>query len=179
LKRREGKNPAAAFTIIEAMMSVAIVSIMTTAMLTSLASSRMTMAATANRSVAMLLAQQLMQEVLAQPYLEAGTITLGTDSGEAGTTRNLFDDVDDYNGWTETPPAAKDGTLVSGAAGYTRMVAVDWVTTANLKTTSATDKGVKRIVVTVKKGAMVLATLTAIRTNGAVAGLTDQTSAPQ
>ena len=175
-KNRRGTR---GFSIVEAVMATAIVGIMTTSMLTSLSGSRLAMARTSDRAAGMLLAQAMMQEILTLPYSDpGGSLTIGPEAGEGGPDRSKFNDVDDYNGWAETPPAAKNGAAVNGAAGFTRSVAVDWVTTANLATTSATDKGVKRIVVTVKKGTLVLATLTAIRTNGTLDAAADQTVAP-
>jgi hypothetical protein len=71
--------------------------------------------------------------------------------------------VDDFNGWSESPPKDRDGTAMSELSGWTRSVAVVWVSSANLSTVSVTETGVKRVTVTVAKGSMTLATRVAIK----------------
>ena len=41
-------------------------------------------------------------------------------------SRVNLDDVDDYNGWSQSPPEYKDGTPIPGATGWTREVTVKY-----------------------------------------------------
>ena len=36
----------------------------------------------------------------------------GLETGENPATRAAWNDVDDYNGWTESPPQTKSGTVI-------------------------------------------------------------------
>ena len=92
------------------------------------------------------LAEQLATEVLAAYYTDpeepGGSIGLDTD--ESGLTRADFDDVDDFAGWTATPPEYSDGTPISGYEDWTRAVSIDHAD----PTTGAvvlSETGVKRI----------------------------------
>jgi hypothetical protein len=75
--------------------------------------------------------------------------TLGPDPGEATTTRTDFDDIDDYNGWTESPPRTKTGTALSGYTGWAVSIVVDYVNPATPNGPPSEDLNLKRVVVTV------------------------------
>ncbi len=94
------------------------------------------------------LAHELMAEIL-QAYYESPSVasgSFGLEAGEVGDgSRAAWDDVDDYNGWSASPPQSKDGTALPDADGWTRQVVVDRVTRANPETTSVSDTGLKRI----------------------------------
>jgi MSHA pilin protein MshD len=116
-----------------------------------------------------LLAINLLTEIMAQPYQErSGTPAFGLETGESGATRALFDDVDDYKAYSESPPTAKDGTVVDGFSGWTRSVTIVRADPANLNTISFSETGVKKITVTVKAGTRTLASVAAVR-SGAMA----------
>ena len=84
---------------------------------------------------------------------------------KAATPRTGFDDVDDYDGWSSTPPQDRSGTVRSDLAGWTREVSVKWVKPADPTGVTASDEGVKRIIVTVKKDGVVLAQQFVLRTD--------------
>lgn len=92
------------------------------------------------------LAQALMAEVLQSRYEDpAATIAFGPESGE--TDRADFNDVDDYQNWTESPPRTRDDTPLAGYTGWQRTVQIALVAPATLQNSSS-DQGLKRIVVT-------------------------------
>ncbi|HVT79556.1 MAG TPA: hypothetical protein VHM90_02775, partial [Phycisphaerae bacterium] len=72
-------------------------------------------------------------------------------------------DVDDFNGWSESPPQDRAGNPMQDLAGWSRSVRVDFVSIANPTTVSATDAGLKRITVTVSKNNVPLATRVALK----------------
>jgi prepilin-type N-terminal cleavage/methylation domain-containing protein len=112
------------------------------------------------------LAQDLMAEILSQPYLDPDDPPVfGREGSESGGDRIDFDDVDDYDAWDRTAPEQKDGTKLAGRNDWRRAVAVDYVSPTNLTTTVGTDQDVKRVTITVSKDGRVMATLVGIRAN--------------
>jgi len=110
------------------------------------------------------LAAELIAEIASQAYEEPGAAvgTFGTESGES--TRASFDDVDDYDGWSENPPTDRAGTALTDYAAYARSVTVTNVDEATLSSTRTDGStGAKRIVVTVTCGGKLRARLEAIR----------------
>ncbi len=155
---------ARGFTLIEAALGSLIVGSLFVAALHTVAASRTTAASQAARGEAILLAQSLMEEVLAHPYTDPNQApTFGRETGESGSNRAAFDDLDDFNGWTSSPPAAPDGTAVASAR-FRRSCEVKQVNPSNLSGSSSTDTGVRRVRVTVTHADRVLAELTAYRT---------------
>jgi len=106
--------------------------------------------------VALLLARQMMEEIQARTYEDAGMPgAFGLESGE-GSPRLNFDDVDDYDQWNESPPQYPDGTPLDGAnntpdfRGFRRKVVVENVSDTDygaIRTDGTTSS--KRITVTV------------------------------
>ncbi len=100
------------------------------------------------------LARQLLDEVQAQPYEDiSGPPVFGPESGETTSPahRSLFDDIDDYDGWTASPPEAPTGTPLPAYSGWSRSVAVRKLAAAGhaTLTSGATDEGLREIEVTV------------------------------
>lgn len=155
------------FTLIEAIVSLVIVSVMLVAALDTLGAARMTQYRVAERSRALALAQDLMAEILQQAYAdpEYGPDSFGVGADEAATgDRSLYEDVDDYNGWSASPPEFKDGTTIPDADEYGRSVAVAWVGPADLEVASGGNTGIKRIIVTVSHQDREIITLIGYRT---------------
>ena len=98
------------------------------------------------------------------PHVDAPSPTLGVDAGETATNKATFDDVDDFNGWSETGARDPLGTAIAEFKDYTRTVAVTYVD-ATLTPTVATND-LKRITVctlTGKVGPICLNTLVSNR----------------
>ena len=118
-----------------------------------------------DRSVGHLLAQDLMSEILPLSYQDPdGTPMFGYEAGESTTTRADFDDVDDYNGWSATPPESKDGTKIPDRTGWRRIVKVEYVQANDINTPALGHEGVKRIHVTVDHNGVETASLVGVRT---------------
>lgn len=154
------------FSLIETVIALLILSTSFVSVLTAVSSSRATYAVAGDRALGNSLAQDLMAEILSQGYIEDGSTLLGIDGAEAlGPGRSQYDDIDDYDGWSASPPAANDGTAIEGMTGYTRSVVIKWVDPLAPDTVVNSDQGVKRIIVTVKRGDRVIGELTAYRTS--------------
>jgi type II secretory pathway pseudopilin PulG len=155
------------FAIVEAALSALIIGLMMAAALELVAKSRSSQVLSDTRLRGYQLASMLMAEITDLPYADPTepTVLLGPEASEILAGREAFDDVDDYNGYTEAPPRMKDGAAIAGAAGWTRTVAVSYVAPADATAGSIIDTGVKRITVTASIGGKKVAELVSIRTS--------------
>lgn len=92
--------------------------------------------ASARSQQAAWLSQELLEEVRmrkwdentpASPTYTVPSATLGVDVGESAADKRTFDDVDDFNGWTESP--ARDPVMgaIPDLPDYARSVTVQYV----------------------------------------------------
>lgn len=96
-------------TLTECMLALVILPLAVTAIAYAITAGQTQSAEALRQERAAMLAEALMEEILAKPYDDPGGVNnLGPESGE--TTRTLFDNMDDYNGYTEAPGALKDAT---------------------------------------------------------------------
>ena len=154
----------AGITLIEAVLSTLVVSIMLVSVLHTLGSSAIADRVHAGQRVRPALASQLMAEILATEYEDAGgTPLFGLEDGESGFSRANFDDVDDYHAWSESPVQDNAGAAIAGLSGWTRAVTVQWVDPSNVATVVGAEAGLKRIVVTVTDSQGRTTTVTGIR----------------
>jgi MSHA pilin protein MshD len=153
------------FTLIEATISIVVVALMLGAALNTAGAARARQATNETRARATWLAQSMMTEVLEKPYTDpSGLSLLGIDLGESQANRSTLDDVDDYDGISESPPKNSDGAAMVEYSGWTRTVTVSNVQASDFSTTALFETNYKVITVTVKKGRATMATLTALRT---------------
>lgn len=150
----------------ESMVSVLLVGILMIAALQALGASRRRELSTVDSVLAQQLAGALMTEILLQAYQEpdsSQTRVFGPESGESTGNRSLFDDVDDYAGWTSAPPNDRSGAVVPGFSGWTRTVNVQWADPDSLAPSAASFTGLKKITVTVTKNGKLAASLVSYR----------------
>ncbi|QOI99170.1 MAG: hypothetical protein HRU70_01150 [Phycisphaeraceae bacterium] len=170
LTTRQSVRPIArAFSLAEAILATAVVGGLVVATLTAVGSAEASRRLASDRSLARVLADDLLAEIASKPYRDPqGGAGLGLDAGESiGPTRTLLDDVDDYDGLTEKPPVFADGSEVPGAAQYTRHTGVVWADPDDPGgKAAAAESGLKRITVTVTRAGKVLATATTLRSAG-------------
>ena len=160
-------NRRAGISLVETVVSTLLVGIlMTTSLQTVGMSLRQQMTSTQN-VIAAALANGLMSEIVTQSYMEpSATVSIITrESGESGSSRAAYDDVDDYHGWTETPPKTREDIVLTTYTGWQRTVSVIWVNANDVSLPAGTDARVKKITVTVSFNGTVMATRVAIRTN--------------
>ena len=187
--RRSNTRPAPrrGLTLIESTLSVVIVAVMLVAALRTLGSTARANDIQLRQQTAARLAHELMAEIIPSRYEEPWNIaTLVIDDGlggiinldpseklsvpgfgletdeDDGSTRSRFDDVDDFHGWSSSPPEDKDGTAVLNALGWTRSVTVTYANPVTLAPT-AIDTGIKRVTVTVTDPRGVDTSLVALR----------------
>ncbi len=163
-----GRITRTGFTMVESVISLLIVGVMLAALLNTVGSARTSRYLADQRGMAANLADEMMNEIMAQSYEDPDqtTTSIGTEGGEtAAAGRTGFDDVDDYDGWTRKPPIDRDGNAITGAEDLRRGVSVTYANKSNPGHTHGSDHGIKRIVVRIRQGGMVLATRTALRTD--------------
>ena len=157
-----------AFSMAEATLSVFILGVVLVAALSTVGASGRARQKMADRARGTPIAQELMTEILAQAYKDAdpGASDLGPEPSESfPQNRSRFDDVDDYDGWSASPPETKDGEPIEGFDDWRRSVAVTWVDPDDLTQVCGSETGIKRITVIVAHNDVPVATLVAIRTN--------------
>lgn len=158
-----------AFTLAELSMAIFIVGVGFVACVRALPVLLKTAAAEKQTLIAQQLAGDLAAEIALLPFENptSSSTTLGPDSGESGTNRSLFDDIDDYAGWSKSPPDNKDGTPAANGTGYTRSVAVVYVLPTDFNTVSTAPTDAKRITITVTKPGIQPAVITLVRLRNA------------
>ena len=102
------------------------------------------------QGVAVVYADSLMEEIVSKAYEDPDEPSGSFGSEEA--FRSSYDDIDDYDGMSNSPPERIDGTTLGDYGGFTRSATVDNVTAADPDPTTPQSDGstdFKRIEVTV------------------------------
>jgi len=81
------------------------------------------------QQVAVTCAESLLEEIASRAFEDPDVLN-GSFGAEEGS-RSSFDDVDDYDGLNESPPARLDGTPLDDYGGLVRTATVDNVTAAD------------------------------------------------
>jgi len=119
--------------------------------------------------VAQRLATALLAEIEMLPYEEPNDPPrFGREPGESAVNRADFDDIDDYDAWTASPPQKKDGREEPDCSAYTRSVTVVSVNVYDfnsVKPDGSTDA--KRITITVMRDGMAPVVLRSVRLENA------------
>jgi type II secretory pathway pseudopilin PulG len=154
------------FSLLESAVSVLLVGVLLVAALQSSAAARRRETATVDQLSGRQLAGELINEILLQAYKEPESdenAVFGPEPGEATGHRALFDDVDDYAHWSESPPRDRYGSPLPGWEGWTRLVQVHWADPVTLAPTATPHTGLKRITVTVSRQGQIVAAMTGYR----------------
>ena len=181
MKRALNNQKRFALTMVEVLFASAIVGGMVVASLDAAGMVFRARRLNARGTTGPALAQELLEEVLAMPYEDPQTPgdAIGPDSGETGSTRAAFDDVDDYHNWNSASADVKSGAAIAGFTGWRRQVSVVYVQLADPAQNSASDAGLKRVTVTVTSPAGLLYTATGLRARyGAMEQKPGATTAP-
>ena len=145
-----------AFTLVEAVVSVAVMGIRLVSAVQMISVAAKARSVKKTQQQGLQLARELLTEIMEAHYsLPSGM----TD----GSTRQTWILIDDYNGLSENPPTSQAGVALAGYAGWKRGVAVDFVSILTPDTSSGSDQGLKRIVITVTPPTGSAITLSGIR----------------
>lgn len=111
------RHGARGFTLIEVVMSIAIISVAIGGVMLIFVVALRHSADPQRQQQAVALAEGYLDEILARAYDDP-------DGSGAGETRASFDDVRDYDGLDESPPRDQDGNTLAGLEDYRVSVAV-------------------------------------------------------
>ena len=162
------------FTLVEAAVSIVIVGVMFVAALSTVGAAAQGRRLQAEWRRADTLARALLYEVQQAKYgSTGGTIVPVVVLGVGVTDRSPLATLDDYNGLIDSPPRARDGSLLSDYTGWSRTVTIDRVDPADPfgASTRSTDKGLKRISVSIRTPTGAQSKLTAFRSRWSPADL--------
>jgi len=160
----QSRTSRSGITLIECAGASIILGLMITAGLRAAAGAGAAQAISARALTGSLLAEGLVNEVSALAYAEpSGGTTFGLDAAEIATDKATFDDVDDFDNWTESPPKAPGGAAISGMSRWTRSVRVYRALASAPETNSVSESGLKRIEVTVSYAGRAVYKLNALR----------------
>ena len=162
LRRKQRRR---GISLIEVSISTLLVGFVLVASMRSLGHVVRSRGTTSVDSRALALAEQLVSEILNLEYEDDTSPVFGPETGESGPDRSAFDDVDDYHGWTSTPPQDQSGTAVPNSTNWQREVTVQFVDPNDPVSVSGTDEEVKRITVTVRLNGAIVAVSSALRSD--------------
>lgn len=144
-------------TMIEAVVSLVIISVLGVAALRAFSAATVSRAMAQDRARGVALAGELLGEITALPYGDP------TTPAAEQPNRSTFTTVGHYDGWSASPPIARNGTILAPAVwrreATVMQVELDGVT----ETAAAT--GMVRIIVRVFKGDRLVATQEALRSS--------------
>lgn len=156
------------FSLIESMLALVLASGAMVAALGVIGAAARSEAYAQRRAIGQTLVSELLLEACAMSFEQPGWVgSFGVSGAEVGTSaRSVFNDVDDFNGWTESPPKDRDGTARTDLAGWRRTVLVERVSLANHDGGAvAYDSRVKRVTVTAQYNGTPIWSASAIRTS--------------
>lgn len=93
-------------TLVETVIAVTLTTFAASALLTSISASVLVSSQSLNTLIASGLADQLMDEIAVARFPS------GSTSGTPGAGRTGFDDLDDYHGYSASPPQSKSGHVI-------------------------------------------------------------------
>ncbi|MFT5051541.1 MAG: MSHA pilin protein MshD [Chlamydiales bacterium] len=135
------------------------------------------------QDLAIIYADGLMEEIVSKAFEDpdGSAGSFGTEEG----SRSAYDDIDDYDGLSNSPPKQLDDTDLDEISGFTRTARVENVTDTDPDTATPAGDGstdLKRVTVTVawtggKAGEFTLTTVRSPRTTGTNGPLDEATSA--
>ena len=127
---RPGRHHCAAFTLVEALMASTILAMAIFGILVPFSTGAQNQQTDARYTMAVNLAQELLEEILSKPFYDPqGPSAPGPEAGE--TSRSLFDNIDDYDGYSEPDGGIvdHDGHAITDpiAKGLTRQASCAYV----------------------------------------------------
>jgi len=138
---------SSAFTLIELLITIVLVGIVLLALIMSFHESLKSLERQKDLLSANLLSEDLMNEIRSKQYVPS------PPSGGSNNRVN-FNDVDDYAGWSATPPKTIEGGILSNYVGFTRRVFVANVSNDFISPAPTNTAVFKRITVVVSNALM-------------------------
>jgi len=151
------RSPAASgFTLAESLVASVILAVAAIAIVAPIMAARQQTAAADTTSEALSLARQLLEEITAKPFSDPtdGNTVLGPEADETG--RSLFDNVDDYSGYSDSSSGLSMlsgvGVNPTSSVQYTRTVSVEYRASPSSPAVSSGDFALVTVTVTPSQG---------------------------
>ena len=111
-----------------------------------------------------MLAESLIAEIERKAYVDpTNPSSLTRDAGESPTDKTTFDDADDYDGWSESPPQDPRGAAIPGLEAWSRTVSVGWSARGPLTPDVSGNTGLKVVTVSVYFRSKLISQLQSLR----------------
>lgn len=151
--RRISRPMRGGFTLLESLIASVVLMISVVGIASTLASSSSESDSMNEMTTMVALGRQLLEEIAAKPFPIAGTTTVvGYTSGNHN--RSTYDDVSDYDGYTDSSPfTTLSGSTVATAGIYRRAVAFTRRTNPSDTPSSTGNFGLITVTVTAPSGA--------------------------
>jgi hypothetical protein len=165
--KRSRQRGRRASSLAELVVTTVLVGVLMTAALSSTGQSLLSQRKCGDRVIGRYLSQSLLADIQAKTFKDPDAIVplLGLDLGETLGLQSSYDDVDDYHGYSESPPKKPDGTPLSGYAGWSRTVEVESLDPVTLAVSTSADTGIKRIKVTAAYNGVTIHSIYGLRTS--------------
>lgn len=130
------------FTLIEVVMIIVILGIIMPGIMLYFITGVKDSAIPQRRTTAIFLAEALMEEIKSKRWDEVTTINATCSNatavlGSDAEGRSTYDDIDDFNGLSNTPPQNSQGANMTDYQGFTQQATVIYVDAADLNVAAA------------------------------------------
>ncbi len=165
--RRSRHTRSRGLALVESVMGIVLVSLVLVCALKGAGMITVSRRVTLERVQGRQLAESLMAEIVVLPYTDPDTASLliGLDTGETSGSRSSFDDVDDFNGYSQAPVQDRNNVALMNDGRWEWKVVVDSVNPAapNGSAVVTAANGLKRVTVTVSLAGKTVYTLRGLR----------------
>ncbi len=128
--RRRARHHVRGLTLVEALVASTLLAVVAASATLPFASGMQHVNEAARLELAGFLGQAMMEEILARPFFTPDDRT-PSPGPDAGKTRDLFDNIDDFHGYAETPGDLRNYKnqpfTVEGAKDFWRDVSVEYI----------------------------------------------------
>lgn len=164
IARRSLLRSRRAFNLLEVTLSTLLVGILLVGSMNTTGSLIRKHGIRAQDDVKLALAHDLLSEIQQAAFEDPeGGTGFGVDWGEVSSQRSTFDDIDDYDNWSENPIQDRSGEPLAGYSAYRRSAVVETVRLDNPTVVSASSTDLKRVTVSVTGPDGVTQTMVALR----------------
>lgn len=155
------------FGQLEVIISTVLVGVLMVSSFSTIAASRRSQVFESNKIRGLAIAEALMAEIVQLPMREPSCdCGFGLETGESGSTRANYDDIDDYHGLLDSPPKSKSGAACAGYSDLRRRVTVDRVMPSDWNVTTSSYSGVYRVTVSVLRDTLEVCRIVGYRAEG-------------
>ncbi|MBM4109664.1 MAG: hypothetical protein FJ255_12795 [Phycisphaerae bacterium] len=151
-----------AFSMIEATMSIVLLSGVFLASAEVVRMVGLSRAIGEERARALAVGQDLLQEIAVLPL---GTHPVAVALDNTPVSRAAFATVYEYSGLVDSPPRSRDGAALDGYSGWTRRITITTLNPETLARSLGPGTGVAQVLVEVSRGNRVASRMSIIRTS--------------